>query len=210
LLTRHQTMIRWRWQINDTGKRGSAHSLRASASRYAIRLSVEFAVRDSDLGLGPNAPFFAVRLAAAIPDLIEAVAAEGHDVMIVAPKPARQVFGLSGRIRPVRVGFPPAEQMPERREALGSEVAAGPGSLPSRLRERLLQGRRLRVEKRPEREERRAVFVSVQTTALLCGCQDDRLGKRLCTPRVAAEQRVPHRGPRLRGILWISPGCSSA
>ena len=87
---------------------------------------------DSDLGLGPNAPFLAVRSAAAIPDLVEAVAAEGHDVMIVAPKPARQAFGLSGRIGLARVGFGPPSSDPERREALGSEVSAGPGSLLSR------------------------------------------------------------------------------
>jgi hypothetical protein len=98
-------------------------------------------VRDFDLGLGPNAPFFAVCVAAAIPDPVEAVAVEGHDVMIVAPKPARQAFGLSGRIRLARVGFPPAEQNPERREALGSEVAVRSGSLFSRLRERFLQNR---------------------------------------------------------------------
>ena len=102
-------MGRWRWQIDDTGKRGSAHSLRVFASGHAARASVDFAVRDSGLGLGLHAPLLAIRSAAAIPDLVEAIAVEGYDVMIVAPKPARQVFGLSGRIR-----FARGEWLPRR------------------------------------------------------------------------------------------------
>ena len=113
-------MFRWRRQIDDTGKRDSAHPLRVYSSGYFPGLSVELAVRDSDLGLGPNAPLFAVRFAAAIPDLIEAVAAEGHDVMIMAPKPARQAFRLIGRKPLALGGFRPADQKLQRREDLGS------------------------------------------------------------------------------------------
>ncbi len=100
-------MFRWCRRNDDTGKRDSAHSLRILASVGSPRLIVDLAGRDSDLGLGPDAPLLTVHVVAAIPDFVEAVAVEGHDVMIMALKPARQVFGLSGRIRPVLFGCCP-------------------------------------------------------------------------------------------------------
>ena len=56
-------------------------------------------MRDSDLGHGLSAPFLTVGFVAAIPYLVEAIAAEGYDVKIVAPKSACQAFGLASSVR---------------------------------------------------------------------------------------------------------------
>ncbi len=154
----------------------------------------------SDVGRGPKTALFAIRFAAVLPDLVEAAAAERYDVMIVTQKPTRHAQRLGGSIRLARLGLRPTDQIPERREVGRREEVGEPGSLHSRPRDRILQRGRLGVVKRPEREERRAVLGAVQAAALLCGRQDDRLGKRPLAPRVAAEQRVLQRDALLRAI----------